>query len=166
MSGVKCATDLTRKSVDRPWRRSRDLIIGGVNNLFTPQATILLRSKRCELRPIRVEIRQKSLEPVMTLAQSRKRPPGSTHVTKAMSGILTIFPFPTPSLSLILVIEFLSGPRGWTLDFAATFTCPASSRSLSDGYPSPPWFVLCDWLLEFPRLGLSGVPEEHFRSAP
>ena len=32
LSGVKCATDLTRKSVGRLWRRSRDLIIGGVNN--------------------------------------------------------------------------------------------------------------------------------------
>ena len=56
--------DLVRESVNRLWRWSRDLIFRGRDDFLATRSAILLRPERCELYHIRVEIHQKSSEPV------------------------------------------------------------------------------------------------------
>ena len=57
-------TDLVRESVNGLWGWSGDLIFRGRDDLGATRSAILLGPERCELYHIRVEIHQKSLEPV------------------------------------------------------------------------------------------------------
>jgi len=140
----RSGTDLVRESVDGLWGWSRDLFIKERSDFFTTRFAIFFGSKRCELYRFGVEIHQESLKPAM-VSTVLKRFPTRTHVTNAMSGILTTFPFSTCS-SYSSQIIFLSSPgtangseeQAFDLAFClggATFSSSSSSRSLSDKWP-------------------------------
>ena len=57
--------DFIRKSVDGPWGRPGDLVIGECGYLCASRTAILVGPKRCELYRVCVEIHQKHLEAVM-----------------------------------------------------------------------------------------------------
>ena len=57
-------TDFVCESVYGFWGRSRDFVVRGYDDLCASRSAIFFRPKRRELYHIRVEIHNKSLEPV------------------------------------------------------------------------------------------------------
>jgi len=65
-------TDLVRESVNRLWRWPGDLVFRDRDNSCATRSAILLRPERRKLYHIRVEIHQKSLEPMTVSTRCRR----------------------------------------------------------------------------------------------